>query len=136
MKSNRCTSFRLQMVHQSSSCYKDLTLYHFVMSHTSVRLGRVTNWKSVCIALCRWSLCSICRNLYRAKSILGSNQFLFLFEKNYCELYRLLREAYGEYSPSQDTCERWFGSFKSCDFGTRHGTWKTSKTIANIVGRR
>ena len=51
-----CTSmkcgFRQQMVHQSSLCYKDLTLRHFVVSSTSVRRARVMNWKSVCIVLC------------------------------------------------------------------------------------
>ena len=44
--------FRQQMVHQSSLCYKDLTLHHFVVSSTSVRRAQVINWKSVCIVLC------------------------------------------------------------------------------------
>ena len=37
-------------------------------------------------------------------------------KKTAAESYRLLREAYGEYAPSQDTCERWFRRFKSGDF--------------------
>ena len=40
------------MVHQSSLCYKDLTVRHFVVSSTSVRRARVINWISACIVLC------------------------------------------------------------------------------------
>ena len=40
------------MVHQSSLCYKDSTLRHFIVSSTSVRCAWVINWKSICIALC------------------------------------------------------------------------------------
>ena len=32
------------------------------------------------------------------------------------ESYRLLGEAYGEYAPSQKTCEQWFQRFKIGDF--------------------
>jgi len=41
-------------------------------------------------------------------------------KKTAAESYRLLREAYGEYTPSQDTCERWFQRFKSGDFAVAH----------------
>ena len=40
------------MVHQSSLCYKDLALRHFVVSSTSVRRARVINWKSVYVMYC------------------------------------------------------------------------------------
>ncbi len=40
----------------------------------------------------------------------------FHLKKTAAESYRLLREAYGERAPSQDTCERWFRRFKSGDF--------------------
>ena len=33
-------------------------------------------------------------------------------KKTAADSYRLLREAYGEHAPSQDTCERWFRRFK------------------------
>jgi len=39
-----------------------------------------------------------------------------LFEENYCGIYRLLEEAYGEHAPSQKTCEWWFQRFKIGDF--------------------
>ena len=42
--------------------------------------------------------------------------FCFHLKKTAAESYRLLREAYGEHAPSQDTCERWFRRFKSGDF--------------------
>ena len=65
-------------------------------------------------------------------------------KKTAAESYRLLREAYSERAPSQDTCERWFRRVKSYDFDTkqkrREGTWKTKNIrrceIATIVGRR
>ena len=47
--------------------------------------------------------------------------------------YRLLREAYGEHAPSQDTCERWFRRFKSGDFDIadkEHG--KPSKRYEDV----
>ena len=44
-----------------------------------------------------------------------SINFLFLFEKT-AEPNRLIREAYGEHAPSQDTCEWWFRCFNSGDF--------------------
>nr|KAF6290916.1 hypothetical protein mMyoMyo1_009310 [Myotis myotis] len=31
----------------------------------------------------------------------------------------MLREAYGEHAPSQDTCERWFKRFESDDFDAK-----------------
>ena len=46
------SDFRRHMVHQNSIYYKGLTPRHFVVSSTSVRRGRVINWKSVCIVLC------------------------------------------------------------------------------------
>jgi len=45
-------------------------------------------------------------------------------KKTAAELYRLLGEAYGEYVPSQKTCERWFQRFKIGDFDVadkKHG---------------
>ena len=52
------------------------------------------------------------------------------------ESYRLFREAYGEHTPSQDTCEGWFRRFKSGDFDTkqegRRGTRKTVKKFENV----
>ena len=50
--------------------------------------------------------------------------FCFHFKKTAVESYRLLREAYGKFVPSQDACERWFRRFKSGDFevaGKDHG---------------
>ena len=41
--------------------------------------------------------------------------FCFHLKKTAAESYRLLREAYGEHTPSQDTCKRWFRRFKSGD---------------------
>ena len=40
-------------------------------------------------------------------------------KKSAAESYRILREAYGEHAPSQDTCERWFKCFKSDDFDVK-----------------
>lgn len=42
--------------------------------------------------------------------------FCFHLKNTVAESYRMLREDYGEYAPSQDTCERWFRRFKSGDF--------------------
>ena len=42
--------------------------------------------------------------------------FCFHLKKTAAGSYRLLREAYGEHAPSQDTCERCFRRFKSGDF--------------------
>ena len=57
----------------------------------------------------------------------------FHLKKTAAELYWLLREAYVEFAPLPDTCERWFQYFKSGDFNTRQegrqGTWKTAKKI-------
>ena len=59
--------------------------------------------------------------------------FCFHLKKTAAELYRLLREAYGERAPSQDTCGRWFWRFKSGDFDTiqeeRQGIWKNAKKL-------
>ena len=95
--------FRRQMVHQSSLCYKDLTLRHFVVSSTSVRCARVINRKSVCIMLC---YCIQYVEIYTEERAFADINFLFSFEKTAAESYRLLRETYGEHDPSQDTCGR------------------------------
>ena len=62
--------------------------------------------------------------------------FFLHFKKTAAESYRLLLEAYGQYAPSQDTCERWFRRFESGDFDTRQegrqGTWKTAKKFENV----
>ena len=62
--------------------------------------------------------------------------YCFHLKKTVAESYRLLPEAYSEHAPSQDTCERWFWSFKSGDFDTRRegrqGTWKTSKKFEGV----
>ena len=42
--------------------------------------------------------------------------FCYHLKKTAAESYRLLQEAYGEYAPSQDTCERWFRRFHGGDF--------------------
>ena len=41
---------------------------------------------------------------------------LLCSKKTAAESYRLLREAYGQHAPWQDTCEPWFRRFKSGDF--------------------
>ena len=72
--------FRQQMVHQSSLCYKDLTLRNFVVSSTIVRRARVINWKSVCIVLC----CYVRHvKIYTKRRAFADDIFLFPFEKNY-----------------------------------------------------
>ena len=104
------------MVHQSSLCYKDLTLRHFVVSSTSVRRARVINWKIVCIVLC-WDQCV---QIYTEQIAFANGINLCFHLKNSpTESYRLFREAYGKDAPSQDTCGRWFRHFKSGDFDTR-----------------
>ena len=60
------------MVRQSSLCYKDLTLDHIVVSSTSVRCASDILEKCVHSVVL---LCSICRNLYRTKSIRGRHRF-------------------------------------------------------------
>ena len=45
--------------------------------------------------------------------------FCFHLKKTVAESHRLLQEAYGGHTPSQDTCERWCRGFKSSDFDTR-----------------
>ena len=106
--------FRQQMAHQSSLCYKDLTLRHFVVSSTSVRRTRVLNWISVCTVLC---CCIQYVEIYTEERAFGNNiNFCFHMKKTAAELYRLFREIYSEHVPSQDTCKRWFRCFKSGDF--------------------
>ncbi|EGI58037.1 Mariner Mos1 transposase [Acromyrmex echinatior] len=59
--------------------------------------------------------------------------FCFHLKKTAAESYRLLREAYGEHAPSQDTCERRFRRFKSGDFDVadkEHG--KSSKRYEDV----
>lgn len=41
--------------------------------------------------------------------------FCFNQKKSAAESYRLLVETYGEHSPSQRTCERWYQRFQSGD---------------------
>ena len=56
--------------------------------------------------------------------------FCFHLKKTAAESYRLLREAYGEHAPLQDTCKRWFCRFKNGDFDTRQegrNVWKIAK---------
>nr|KAF6296067.1 hypothetical protein mMyoMyo1_009189 [Myotis myotis] len=43
----------------------------------------------------------------------------FILKKSAAESYNILREAYGEHAPSQNTCERWFKRFKSDDFDVK-----------------
>lgn len=38
-------------------------------------------------------------------------------KKTSTESYRILVEVYGEYTPAEWTCQRWFARFKSADFG-------------------
>ena len=109
------------MVHQSSLCYEDLIVRHFVVSSTSVRRARVINWKSVCVVLC---YCVQYVEIYIEQRAIAA------------ESYRLLREAYGEHAPWQGTCQQWFRRFKSGDFDTRQeerqGTWKTAKKFEDV----
>nr|KAF6387599.1 hypothetical protein mMyoMyo1_008077 [Myotis myotis] len=43
----------------------------------------------------------------------------FILKKSAAESYGILQEAYGEYAPSQDTCEHWFKRFKRDDFSVK-----------------
>ena len=127
--------FRQWMVHQCSLYYNNLILHHFVVSTTSAsdKLEKCAHRVVL--------LCSVWRNLYWTKSIRGQQiNFLLSFEEDCCWI--ILRDAYGEHAPTQNTRERWFQHFKSGDFGTRQDrrqrTWKTViKTgRCGIVGRR
>ena len=92
----RNADFRQQMVHQSSLCYKELTLRHFVVSSTCVRRVRVIYWKSVCIVLC---CCVQYVEIYtEQRASTDSINFLFSFERTASESYRLLQEAYDEHA--------------------------------------
>ena len=72
------------MVHQSSSCYKDLTPRHFVVSSTSVRCARVINWKSVSIVLC---CCVQYVEIYtEQRAFADSINFFFSLEENCCRI--------------------------------------------------
>ena len=68
------------MVHQSSLCYNDLTLHHFVVSSTSVEHLRVSNWKSMCMVLC---CCVQYVEIYTEQRIFADSIFCFLW-RNYC----------------------------------------------------
>lgn len=46
----------------------------------------------------------------------GSLITFFHLKKTAAESYRLLVEAYGEHTPTQKTCERWFARFQSGNF--------------------
>ena len=65
------------------------------------------------------------------RTFANSNNFLFSFEYYTidAESYLLLREADGEHTPSQDTCERWFRCFKRCDFDTKQEEWQETWKI-------
>ena len=132
-------NFRQQMVHQSRLCYKDLTLLHFGVSSTSVRRARVINWKSVCTVLC------CCANMSRfiPNKELSQAPLMscFNFKKTGAESYRLLRGAYGEDAPSQDTCTWWFRRFKSGDLRLQTRNMENCQKnrkfgIGSIIGRR
>ena len=56
--------------------------------------------------------------------------FCFHLKKTAAESHWLHREDYGERAPSQDTCERWFRRFKSCDFDTRQKGRQETRKIA------
>ena len=56
-------------------------------------------------------------NFVPDKSVLrGFLVTFFHLKKTAAESYRLLLEAYGEHSPTQKTCERWFARFRNGDF--------------------
>ena len=58
----------------------------------------------MCVVLC---CCIQYVEIYtEQRAFADSINFLFSFEETAATSYRLLREAYGEYAPSQDTCER------------------------------
>ena len=98
------------MAHQGSLRYKDKTIYHFVVSSTSVGRARVINWKSVSIVGC---YCVQRIEIYtQQKAFADDFNFCFHLKETAVESYRLLRETCGEHVPSQDTCERWFRRFK------------------------
>ena len=72
------------------------------------------NWKIICILLC---CCVQYVEIYtEQRKLADSGIFLFSFEGNCCESYRLIREPYGEYAPSQDTYEQRVRRFKFGDF--------------------
>ena len=107
-------NFKHQMVHQCGLFYNDLGLCHFLVSSTGVRRTLVINWKSVFSIV----LCSIFRYLYWTKRIHVQHEFFcFHVKKTADESYWLLKEAYGDHAPSQDTMNDWlFWRFKSGDF--------------------
>ena len=97
------------MVHQNILCYKDLTLRYFVVSSTSDKLEKCVHGVEL--------LCSMCRNLYRTRSIRRQHKFfVFIWRKLLLNCTEKFREAYGGHTPSQHTCEWWFQCFKSGDF--------------------
>ena len=94
--------FGQQMVYQSSLCYKDLTLRHFVVSSTSVRHAGVKNQKSVYIMLC---CCVQYVEIYtEQRAFADSINFRFHLKKTAAESCLLFLETYGEHAPSQNTC--------------------------------
>ena len=112
------------MVHQSSLCYRDLTLRHFVVSPTSVKRALAINWKSVCTVSTQcWVVV-----FNRSKFILNKGHsrtvsiFCFHLKKTVTKSQRLLREAYGEHAPSQDGGKDGFGVSKAATsrFQTRN----------------
>ena len=95
-------------------CVIDLTLRHFVVSSTSVRHARAINSKRVCAVL---GCCIQYVEIYiEQRAFADSINFCFHLKKTAAEPYRLLRRAFGEHAPSQDTCKQWFQHFKSGDF--------------------
>lgn len=40
----------------------------------------------------------------------------FILKKKAAQAHRILVEVYGEYAPSERTCQKWFGRFKDGDF--------------------
>ena len=119
------------MVCQGSFCYKGLTLRHFVVSSISVKRARMINWKS-CVKCCVVVFITS-KFISNIEHLWTALTFCFHLKKTAPESYRLLREAYGERGPSQDTCERWFQRFKNGDFDTRQEriqeTWENLKKI-------
>ena len=118
------------MVNQSSLCYKDLILSHFVVinkrqTRTSDKLEKS------CVVVFNMSKFTPNKEHRRTALI-----FCFPLRKTATESYRLFREAYGEHAPSRDTCEGGFRRLKSGDFDTRqegrHRTWKNDKKIEDV----
>ena len=136
----RNADFGQQMVHQSSLCYKDLTLHHFVVSSTSIRRARVLNWKSVFTVLC--CFVRYVEIYIGQRTFANWSNFLFLFEENYWRIIPITSRSLWWTCPIARYLWTMISAFQKWWLqGCRQRTWKTAKEIrkceiASIVGRR